>query len=176
MILPAWNCIYQSQYVLLVKPSSITYLVVRVIRRLMPNIQILMRQIQRPGAILLDTPMQRLNALPTFPITRILQELQTRAAEPILFLKDRLIGQRDFERGVSSAVEARGFVGELEDVAPLDVVAFDVVRVVDCVCGVRVEESGGGGDGEGDAAVEDDFAFWVGAGGEVGSGESGGGG
>lgn len=57
------------------------------------------------------------------------------------------------------AIEPRGrAAGELEDGRPLEVVALDVVRVVDGVCRVGVEEGRVGGEGGRDASVEDDGA------------------
>jgi hypothetical protein len=75
-----------------------------------------------------------------------------------LLLEDALVGERDLDRGVFRAVEPRGFAsGELEDLRPFEVVALDVVGVVDGVGSVGVEE--GGGRVSGNAAVKDDRAF-----------------
>jgi hypothetical protein len=121
-----------------------------------------MRQIQRPRRILLDTPVQRLHPRLPWPITRILQKLQSRAPKSILRLEDTLVLQRDFETdGVVALEAALGHVGELEDAGPLEVVALNIVRVEDGVRGVRVECSRVGSPGRWDPAVEDDGALYV---------------
>jgi hypothetical protein len=135
-------------------------LVGRVIARFVPDIQILVRQIQGARGILLDAPVQRLDALTTLAVRCVFEELQPGAAEAVLFLENGLVGQRYFDGGVLVAVEAGGVVWEFEDLAPFEVIAFYVVRVEDGVCRVGVEKGGGGIDG--DAAVEDDGALWFG--------------
>lgn len=127
----------------------------------MPHIQILMRKIQRPRRILLNTPMQGLNPPCPLTITLIIQKLQSRAPKAILRHKNRLVIERDFDGGVRVAVETARGVGELENVAPFDVQVLGVVGVVERGGRVGVEGVWGGVDG--DAAVEDDFAGGDGA-------------
>lgn len=94
--------------------------------------QVLVRQVQRPRSILLNAEMQRLNPLLPLPIRSVLQELQPRPPEALLLLEDALIVDRDLDGDVVGAVEPRGrAAGELEDGRPLEVVALDVVRVVE---------------------------------------------
>jgi hypothetical protein len=143
-----------------------------VIASLVPDVQILVREVQGARWVLLDAPVQGLDTFAALAVRRVLQKLKSSATEAVLFLEDGLVGQSDLDGGVLVAVEAGSLVWELEDLGPLEVVAFDVVRVEDGVGRVRVEEGGGGV--EGDAAVEDDGAFWFGKLLLVGDGEGGG--
>jgi hypothetical protein len=141
------------------RPSLELDLVRRVVRRLVPCVQVLVRQVQRARGVLLDAEVQRLDALTALAVWRVFGKLQSCAAEAVLLLEDGLVRDGDFNGGVLGAVEARGVVGELEDLAPLQVIALDVVRVekgIGCV-----EERWGGIDGN--AAVKNDGALGVGA-------------
>jgi hypothetical protein len=63
-------------------------LVVAVIRRLVPHIEVLVRQIERAQGILLDAEMQRLDALVGRILGRVLGELQPGATEAELLLEN----------------------------------------------------------------------------------------
>jgi len=79
-----------------------------------------------------------------------------------LLLEDALVADGDLDRDRVSRVEARlGYVRELEDAAPLEVVALDVVWVEDGVCGIRVEVGWGGSPRGRDTPVEYDGALHV---------------
>ena len=161
------------------RPRLKIKLIRRIIRRLMPHVQILMTEIQRPLGILLDAKVNRLD--PTRSRTsrvRVALELQPCSAEALLRLEDARVADGDFEGlvggGVVEAGVGDGF-GELDDLGPLEGLAFYVFGV-EGGGGVAVEvgECRGGLD----AAVEDDGAFDRGVGGvEVwfgGVGEDGG--
>ena len=138
--------------------------------------KVLMRQVQRPRRILLHAEMQRLHARLARSIGRVLQELQTCATEALLLLEDALIFDGDLKGSVVRGVETRLCdVGELEDSAPLEIVALDIVGVVDGVRGVCVELGRVSSPGCGDTAVEDDRALDVCAGTEPGGSEGAGG-
>ena len=139
-----------------------SYLVGRVVASLVPNVKVLVRKVQRPRGILLDAPVQRLNTLATLTVGCILQELQACSTEAVLLLENGLVGQGHLNRSVLVSIEARRLVRKLENLAPLDVIALDVVGVEDGVGRVRVEEGGRGV--ERNTAVEDDLTLWLRAG------------
>jgi hypothetical protein len=134
-------------------------LVRRVIRSLMPYIEVLVGQVQRPGRVLLDAPVHSLHTLATLTIGRILGELKASASETVLFLENALVGNGYFHSGELVAVKSRTVVGELENLAPRQVVAFDIIGVEQGVTGV--EEGGRGVDR--DTAIEDDGTLDVSA-------------
>ena len=72
----------------------------------MPHVQVLVGEVQRPRWILLDDPVQRLDAFTALAIASIFQELETCATEAILLLEDGFIRNCDFDSGVRAAVEA----------------------------------------------------------------------
>ena len=121
-----------------------------------------MSQVQWTLRILLDAEVQSLNTSRLRTIRRILKELETCPSESILLLEDALVGKSDLDGGVLLAIESRRRAGgELEDGRPLEVIALDVIRVVEFGSGVGVEISGRSIDGN--AAFEDDGAFYFGA-------------
>lgn len=132
-------------------------LVVAEVGSLMPYVEVLMGEVQWPGRVLLDAPVESLDALASLAVSGILEELEACAAEALLLLEDGLVGDGDLYSLELGAVEARGFVGELEDLRPGQVVALDEVGVEDGVGGSRVEEGGCGADR--DTAIEDDGAL-----------------
>lgn len=106
--------------------------------------------------------MQRLYANCAGSIGGVLQELQTCTAEPLLLLEDALVADGDLKGCMVRGVKARlRDIWELEDLAPLEVVALDVVGIVDGVCGVGVELGRVSGPGSWDTTVEDDGALDV---------------
>lgn len=127
-----------------------------IIRRLMPRIQILMAQVERPLRIRLDAPVQRLDAhIARAVLVGVTGKLQAGAAEAVLFLENGGVVDGHLEALVLGRVEARvGGGGEEDSVAPGDVVALDVVWVENSVGGVELREGHVGGH----AAVEDDGA------------------
>jgi len=132
-------------------------LVVAEVSSLVPDVEVLVGEVQRPGGVLLDTPVESLDTLATLAVRGILEELKTCAAESQLLLEDRLIGDGHLNSLELVAIEARGLVGELEDLRPGQVVALDEVGVEERVGGLSVE-----GDGchvGRDTAVEDDGAL-----------------
>jgi len=132
-------------------------LVVAEVGSLVPDVEVLVGEVQRPGGVLLDTPVEGLDTLATLAVRGILEELKTCAAESQLLLEDRLIGDGHLNSLELVAIEARGLVGELEDLRPGQVVALDEVGVEERVGGLSVE-----GDGchvGRDTAVEDDGAL-----------------
>lgn len=121
-----------------------------------------MGQVQLPCGILLHTEVQCLHALLSLAISTVLQELQTRASEPLLLLEDGLVADGDLDGRVISGVEARlRHIGELEDAAPLQVVALDIVWVVDGVGSICVELGRVCSPRGRDTAIEDDGALDV---------------
>lgn len=135
-------------------------LVTRVVGRFVPDIEILVRQVEWASGILLHTKVQRLDAFIGRVLRRIGCELKSGAAEPVLLLEDRGIADGHFNRRVVRAIETGGLCsGELEDLRPGEVVALDVVGIEEGVG--SVEDGGGFGEVGGDAAFEDDGAFHV---------------
>ena len=126
---------------------------------------ILVRKIQLPLRIDLDAEMDRLQPLGGgTPIVSVPLELQAGATEALLRLEDGVVADGDLEGLVSVAVEAGGgggvTLGELDDGAPLEPLALDVVRVEGRrAAAVEAAELQGGRD----APVEDDGALGVGA-------------
>lgn len=91
-------------------------LVTRVVGRFVPDIEILVRQVEWAGGILLHTKVQRLDAFIGRVLGRIGCELKSGAAEPVLLLEDRGIADGHFDRRVVCAIETGGLCsGELED-------------------------------------------------------------
>lgn len=92
-----------------------------------------MAQIQPPGRINLDAPMQRPHPDGTRPArVGVVPKLQPRPPEPPLRLEDGAVAQRHRDGLVGRRVlEPRlpGPGGELDDVAPLEALALDVARV-----------------------------------------------
>ena len=132
-------------------------LVVAEVSSLVPDVEVLVGEVQRPGGVLLDTPVEGLDTLATLAVRGILEELQTGAAESQLLLEDGLIGDGHLNSLELVAIEARGLVGELQDLRPGQVVTLDEVGVEERVGGLSVE-----GDGchvGRDTAVEDDGAL-----------------
>lgn len=83
--------------------------------------QVLVSKVERFGGILLDAPVQRLDARVTDALViGIVGQLETGAAEAVLGLEDGLLGNGDLERPkVGAGVEARvGHVGEEQDLGP----------------------------------------------------------
>lgn len=121
--------------------------------------QILVAQIQRSRRVKLDAKMQRLDTRrPGTSGIRIPLELQTSTAESLLGLEDALVAEGNLEGLVRLVVEARvaHVGGELDDLAPFEVLALHVVRIEDGgAVAVKVRELGGGLD----APVEDEGAF-----------------
>jgi hypothetical protein len=138
----------------------------------LPDVQILVRQVQRPGWVLLDTPVQRLDSLATLAVGRVVQELQARSSEAVLRHEDGLVGQGHLHSSVLVAIETRCVVGELENIRPLHVQVLGVVRVEESGRGVGVEGCGRGV--LGDTAVKDNLARGIGARLDMGGGECGG--
>ena len=127
--------------------------------------QVLVAEIQRPRGILLDAEMKRLDPRGRgAAVVAVALELQAGAAEPALGLEDAAVAQRHLEGLVAVAVEPRaaGVARELEDLAPLEALALDVVGA-ERRAAARVEV--GGRQGRLDAPVEDDGALDRGVGG-----------
>lgn len=119
-----------------------------------------MGQVQGPSLVLLYAPVQRLDTLTALAIGRVLGELEACAAESILLLEDRLVRDCNLDSLELVAIKARGILGELEDLAPSQVVALDVVGVEQSVAGI--ERCGCTVDW--DTTIEDDGALDIRAG------------
>lgn len=135
-------------------------LVVAVVGGFVPDVEVLVGQVEGTRGVLLNGEVQRLDTLVAGVLGRVGSELQTGAAEPELLLENRGVGDGDFDCGVGRAVEAaRLSGGELKDLGPGEVVALDVVGVEESVGGV--EDGGGPGKVCWDAAVEDEGALHI---------------
>ena len=136
-----------------------------------------MAEVQGALGVPLDAEVDRLDALGArAAVVRVARELEPRAPEAFLGLEDARIADSHLEGLVGGVVEVRvGNVGELEDLAPLGVLALDVVGVED---GGRVAVKVGGDAGSLDAPVKDDGALDGGRGGgvDMGAGRDGHGG
>ena len=124
-----------------------------------------MAKIHWPRRVLLHAEVQRLDPRRRgAAVVAVALELQASAAESPLGLEDAAVAQRHLEGLVAVAVEPRaaGVARELEDLAPLEALALDVVGA-ERRAAARVEV--GGRQGRLDAPVEDDGAFDGGVGG-----------
>jgi hypothetical protein len=136
-------------------------LVVGVVGGLVPDVQVLVGQVQGPRGVLLHAKVKCLNALAALTLRCVFSKLKTCAAETLLLLEDALIRDGDLYGSVVCAVEAAAILRELEDGGPGEVVALDVVGVEDCVGRGSVKVGGGLGNVGGHTAVEDDRTFDV---------------
>lgn len=135
-------------------------LVVAVVCRLVPHIEVLMGQVQRSIGILLDGEVQCLHALVAGILRGVGCELQSCATKSVLLLENGLVGDGDFDGRVGCAVEAAWLSGwKLEDLRPGQVVALDVVWVEEGVG--SVEDGGRLGEVCRNAAIEDDRTFHI---------------
>lgn len=143
-----------------------------------------MAQIQRPLRIPLEAKVHRLDPRRRRAAgIRVPLELQPRAPEAVLRLEDALVRDGHLKRLVRVRVEPRAArVGrELDDVAPLEILALDVLGVE---LGRAVAVKVGGRGGRGHASVEDERALdhagadagragaAAGAGGDAGEGQA----
>ena len=132
-------------------------LVVAEISGLVPHVQVLVGQVQGPLRILLDTPVEGLDALTTLAIGSILEKLELSATESDLLHEDGCIRDGELKR-LEAAIEARGpNVWELENLRPGQVVALDEASVEEGVgsSGIERLESGV----ERNTAIENDGAL-----------------
>lgn len=107
----------------------------------MPDVQVLVGQVERACGILLDGEVERLDTLAALAVCCIVGELQAGAAESVLLLENALIRDGDLDGCVVSSIEARGGLGELQDLRPGEVVALDVVGVEERVGGIEGRRS-----------------------------------
>lgn len=128
-------------------------LVSRVVCRLVEDIEVLVAQVERPGGILLNAPVDRLEALVArASLVGVVGEEEARSAEAILLLEDGLITDGDLDGLVRGVVESGvGDFREEQDVAPGEVVALGVTGVEQVILDVKVRQSSRGGD----SALED---------------------
>lgn len=128
--------------------------------RLVPRQEVLMAKIQRPLAVPMQAEMNRLDPLSSrATVVGVVLEQQPRAPEPVLRHEDALVADGHLEGLVLvGVVEARRRQPrrELDDLAPLEVLPLDVVRVEERGrVAVEVGQLRRGGD----PPVEDDGAL-----------------
>lgn len=124
----------------------------------MPRQNVLVAEVQGPRRVNLDAQVDGLDASGgRAAVVGVALELETRTAETVLGLEDALIGDGNLERLDGVVVKVSGLtLGELDDLAPLEALALDVVRVEDRgIVAVEVGQLGI----RGDAAVEGDGAL-----------------
>ena len=119
-----------------------------------------MAEVQGPGRVLHDTPVQSLDALGTLAIGSILEKLELRATEALLLLEDGFIREGDFDGLELVTVEAGSALRELDDLRPRQVVSLDELGVENGVGRLRVQV--GSAQVERNAAIEDNRALWHG--------------
>jgi hypothetical protein len=116
-------------------------LVVRVVGRFVPDVEVLVGEVQWAGRVLLDAEVQSLDALTTLAVRCVFRELQTCATEAELLLKDALVGDGYLDGSVVCSIEAGGCPSrKLQDRGPGQVVALDVIWVEERIGSIK--ESG----------------------------------
>jgi len=113
-------------------------LVVAVVGSLVPDIEVLVSQVQRLSRVLLDAPVQGLDTLASLAVGGVLEKLETGATEAVLSHENGLVVDGDLESLEVASIKARDFVWELQDLRPCQVVALDVVGVEDGVGGLDI--------------------------------------
>lgn len=82
-------------------------LVVAKVGSLVPDVEVLVGEVQGPGRVLLDAEVESLDTLASLTVSGILEELEACTAEALLLLEDGFVGDGDLYSLELVTVEAR---------------------------------------------------------------------